>query len=454
MVDGNHLATEFILGIKYASLPTEVIRQVKRCLLDLIGATLAGTLTRAGRMVGDLAREMGGKPEATVAGFREKVPVPSAVLVNTTLASSLDLDDGYRLVKGHPGAFVVPAALALCERDGRSGKDCLAAIAAGYEIGIRAGVITHAWYHHYHSSGSWGGMGTFAAMAHLLRLDRSQIFNGLGIAEFHGTIAPALRHAEAPSMLKGAAGWGAFSGAWAALLAQRGFSGIPSLLGLEGHHDLMHSLGKEFKIIDVYFKPYACCRWAQPAIDGALKILKSDQIELGRIKKISVQTFEEAAKLRTRRPRTSEEAQYSIPYVLAAAIVDREVGVDQVREERLNDPGILAVANKVETVIDEEARRLFPSQCLARVILETDQKTYDSGLAGAMGDPDRPFSDDDLKRKFLSVTRGVIQDEDGRRLIEQVDGFEEMDDLSEMVRLLRGRNLDGREKRTGGHYGT
>ena len=454
MIDGNHIATEFIRGIKYASLPTEVIHQVKRCLLDLIGVTLAGTLTRAGRMMAELAREMGGKPEATVTGLREKVPVPSAVLVNTTLASSLDLDDGYRLVKGHPGAFVIPAALALCERDRRSGKDCLAAIAVGYEIGIRAGMITHAWYHHYHSSGSWGGMGTFAALAYLLRLDRSQIFNGLGIAEFHGTIAPALRHADAPSMLKGAAGWGAFSGAWAALLAQRGFSGIPSLLGLEGHDDLMHSLGKEFKIIDVYFKPYACCRWAQPAIDGALKILKSDQIELGRIKRVTVQTFEEASKLRTLKPRTSEEAQYSIPYVLGAAIVDREVGVDQVREERLNDPGILAVANKVEIVIDEEAQKLFPFQCLSRVTIETDQKTYDSGLAGAMGDPDRPFSDDDLKNKFLSVTRGVIQNEDGQRFIEQVGGLEELDDLSEMVRLLRERKLDGREKRVGGHYAT
>lgn len=297
-------------------------------------------------------------------------------------------------------------------------------------------------------------MGTFAAMAHLLRLDRSQIFNGLGIAEFHGTIAPALRHAEAPSMLKGAAGWGAFSGAWAALLAQRGFSGIPSLLGLEGHHDLMHSLGKEFKIIDVYFKPYACCRWAQPAIDGALKILTSDQIELGRIKKVTVQTFEEASKLRTLRPRTSEEAQYSIPYALAAAIVDREVGVEQVCEERLSDPEFSSVANKVEIVIDEEAQRLFPSQCLSRVIIETDQKTYDSGLVGAMGDPDRPFSDDDLKRKFLSVTRGVIHLDDGRRLIEQVDGLEEMDDLSGMVRLLRRRNPGGGEKGLGGNYGT
>jgi 2-methylcitrate dehydratase PrpD len=454
MVDGNHLATEFILGIEYASLPPEVIRQAKRCLLDLIGVTLAGTLTRAGRVIGDLACAIKGKPEATVAGFREKAPVPSAVLVNTILASSLDFDDGYRLVKGHPGAFVVPAALALCERDRRNGKDCLAAIVAGYEIGIRAGIITHSWYHHYHSSGSWGGMGTFAAMACLLRLDRRQILNGLGISEFHGSIAPALRHAEAPSMLKGAAGWGAFSGAWATLLAQNGFSGIPSLLGMEGHFDLMRSLGKEFRILDVYFKPYACCRWAHPAIDGVLKIMNSNRIKPDQIRKVSVRTFEEASKLRTRRPSTSEEAQYSIPYVLAAAVVDGEMGAGQVREERLNDPGILAVTDKVEIVIDEETQRLFPSQCMARVILETDQGTYDSGLRGARGDPDQPFSDDDLKRKFLSVIQGVIPDEDGRLLIEQVDGIEGIKDLSETVRLLQGRNLDSREERTGGHHGS
>lgn len=439
MVKGNDLAAKFILATEHKILPSQVIRQAKRCLLDMIGVTLAGTLTRSGMMATDLVRDMGGKPEATIAGLEAKVPVPSAVFANATLASSLDFDDGYRLVKGHPGAFVVPPALALCERDGRSGKDCLVAAVVGYEIGIRAGIITHASYHHYHSSGSWGGMGTFAAMAHLLRLNRNQILDGLGIAEFHGTIAPALRHAEAPSMLKGAAGWGAYSGAWAALLAQKGFSGIPSLFGFEAHHDLVGSLGKDFRITDVYFKPYACCRWAQPAIDGALKILRANRIEPERIKKIRVITFNEASKLRASRPSSSEEAQYSIPYVLAAAVVDGEVGPWQVREERLTDSKILALSDKVEIIIDPEAQRCFPSQCLARVILETDQFAYDSGLVGAKGDPDRPLSDDDLKKKFLSATHGVISDEDGLLLIEQIERIEKIDNLSGMIRLLQGR---------------
>lgn len=439
MVAGNDLAAEFILATEYNCLPPQVIRQAKRCLLDMIGVTLAGTLTRSGRMARELVRDMGGNPEATIAGLEAKVPVPSAIFANTTLASSLDFDDGYRLVKGHPGAFVIPPALALCERDRRSGKDCLTAIVLGYEIGIRAGIITHASYHSYHSSGSWGGMGTFAAMARLLGLNRTQIMNGLGIAEFHGTIAPALRHAEAPSMLKGAAGWGAYSGSWAALLARKGFSGIPSLFGFEAHHDLADSLGKDFRITGVYFKPYACCRWAQPAIDGALKVLRANRIEPERIKKITVSTFNEASKLGTSRPSTSEQAQYSIPYVLAAAIVDGEVGPWQVREERLTDPRVLVLSAKVEILIDEEAQRCFPSQCLARVILETDKLTYDSGLVGAKGDPDCPLSDDDLKRKFISATHGVIPDSAGLLLIEQIENIEDVGDLSGMVRLLGGR---------------
>ena len=436
MTRGNDLAAEFILTTQYDRLPAEVIHQAKRCLLDMIAVTLAGTLTRSGTVARDLVQEMGGRPEATVAGLEPKVPVAAAIFANTTLASSLDFDDGYRLVKGHPGAFVIPAALALSEKDHRSGKDFLAAAVAGYEIGIRAGIITHASYHHYHSSGSWGGMGTFAAMARLLGLNRDQILNGLGIAEFHGTIAPALRHAEAPSMLKGAAGWGAYSGAWASLLAQKGFSGIPSLFGFEEHQDLVRSLGREFRITEVYFKPYTCCRWAQPAIDGALKILQATPVDIRSIRKVLVRTFNEASKLSMSRPVTSEQAQYSIPYVLACAIVDGEVGPRQVCEERLADEAILSISDKVQIELEPEAQSRFPQQCLARVLVETDRGTYDSGLVGAKGDPDQPLSGDELKRKFLSATRGMIRDSQELALIEKIERVEEIQDMGEIARAL------------------
>jgi 2-methylcitrate dehydratase PrpD len=437
MTRGNDLAAEFILTTQYDRLPGEVIQQAKRCLLDMIAVTLAGTLTRSGAVARDLVCEMGGTPEATVAGLESKVPVAAAVFANTTLASSLDFDDGYRLVKGHPGAFVIPAALALAERDRRSGKDFIAAAVTGYEIGIRAGIITHASYHHYHSSGSWGGIGTFAAIAQVLGLDRKQILNGLGIAEFHGAIAPALRHAESPSMLKGAAGWGAYSGAWAALLAKKGYTGIPSLFGFEEHQDIVRSLGREFRIRDVYFKPYTCCRWAQPSIDGTLKILAANPVDTRSISKILVRTFSEASKLSMRRPETSEQAQYSIPYVIACAIADGEVGPRQVCEDRLTDPATLSISDKVQIDLEPAAQSRFPQQCLARVLIETECGTYDSGLMGARGDPDQPLSDDELKKKFVSATRGVISESQGLALLKKVECLEAIMDMGEIARALR-----------------
>jgi len=439
MFNGNEIAAQFILGTKYEILPPEVIQQSKRCLLDLLGSTLAGTLTRVGRIAMDLVLDLGGKGEATLLGGPRKVPLTSAILANSFFASALDIDDGHRLVKGHPGAFIFPAVLALAERDRKSGKEFLTATVVGYEIGIRAGMISHAYYTHYHSSGSWGGMGTFASMANLLGFNKEQILNGLGIAEFHGTIAPALRQASAPSMLKGTTGWGAFSGAFAALLAQKGFTGTPSLLGLEEYNELVRTLGKEFKILDLYFKPYASCRWAQPAIDGTLQILNKEKIHREEIKKITIQTFEEATILRSKRPQTCEEAQYSLPYAVAVAIIDGQVGPMQVLEERLNNPEILSIADKVEISYDSDIQKTFPERCLAKVIIQTRKGTYSSGLMGAKGDPDHPLSDEEMKQKFLSLTQGIVQKENAQKIIEMVDTFEKIRDVNELIHLVRAK---------------
>src|SRR5262249_44741186 len=148
-----------------------------------------------------------------------------AAFANGCLANALDIDDGSRPIKGHPGAVVFPAALAAAESRRASGREFLVALAVGYEVAIRAGIALHTSYRYYHGSGAWGALGAAAAAGRLLGLTTDQLTNALGIAEYHGPLAPIMRCVEHPAMVKDGIGWGAMAGVSAALLAREGFTG-------------------------------------------------------------------------------------------------------------------------------------------------------------------------------------------------------------------------------------
>jgi len=161
---------------------------------------------------------------------------------------------------------VIPAALAVAEAAGVSCEEFLTAVVAGYELAIRAGVRQHARWPMYHGSGSWGAVGAAVAAARLLRLDHDQFAHAVGLAEYHGPIALIMRTVAEPAMTKDGIGWGAMVGVSSAMLAQRGFTATGSEL-LAG--EPLDDLGTRWDLMDLYVKPYPCCRWAQPAIEAA-----------------------------------------------------------------------------------------------------------------------------------------------------------------------------------------
>lgn len=438
MRDGNEIAAQFILDTTFQDLPSEVVRQAKRCILDLIGSSLGGSMAPVSRVVTQFASEMNGRPEASVWRSKKKVPAPLAVLANAFMASALDIDDGYRLIKGHPGAFLLPAALAVSEKQGGfHGQDIITAVVVGYEIGIRAGLISHAYHAEYHSSGSWGGLGTVAVVAKLLHFDQTQALNGLGIAEFHGTISPMMRGMDVASMVKDAIGWGAYTGIVSAFLAQKGFTGSPSLLGLKNFGAPIKTLGREFEILRLYFKPYATCRWGQAPIDGALKVIREQKIHPGEIRKITVKSIEETTHMRVKRPRSTEEAQFNIPFPLAAAILDGQVGPKQILEERLSDPKVLALAEKVKIVYDPEIQKEFPAKALAEVTITTSKGSFSSGITGPRGDYWNPLSDEEITSKFFFLADGVIPREVAEKVVAMVVHLEDIKNVNELIELIQ-----------------
>lgn len=213
-----------------------------------------------------------------------------------------------------------------------------------------------------------------------------------------------MRCIDHPTMVKDGSGWGAMAGVSAGLLAGGGFTGGPAAT-VEGPEvaAIWADLGGTWLTAQQDFKPYAICYWAQPAIAGALALQRAHRLPLERIRRITVSAFHEANRLGTWRPSSTEEAQYSLPFPLAAALVHGQLGVRELTGDALRDRQVLDLAGRVELLDDPDYSRRFPLERIARVRIETDAgEQFDAGEATALWDEatSAPPTDDELKAKY------------------------------------------------------
>ncbi len=429
----SHRVARFVHELRWKDLPANVQAQAVRCVLDLCGAAVAGSRTPVARIMASYALEAHGHGPSTIVGTDSRSVPVGAAFANGFAASALDIDDGYRPVKGHPGAVVFPAVLAAAEEAGASGREFLTALVVTYEVSMRAGRILHGLYDFYHGSGAWGPVGAAAGAARLFGCDVEEIWHALGLAEFHAPMTPEMRAVDHPSMLKDGIGWGAMAGLASAQLAGHGFTGIPSLFDEEDSEPaLVESLGREYLILDLYFKPHACCRWAQPAVEGALDTEAKD------IARVRVHTFEAATHLRSAAPCTTEEAQFSLPWPVACALVDGEVGPHQVLEGALEDDLKRSLAARVELAQDPTLEEAFPAKALAWVEVEaSDGRGARSKVLAAQGDAEARPSDEELTRKFWRLVEPVLGAARTGELVHAIQELPQTPDLDALTRLLR-----------------
>ncbi len=416
-----HPINGFISHARYGDLPEVVRTQLNKNLLDLFAATIAGLPTSAANIVADYATATFPGSEATVAGRGKICSAPGAALANACAANALDVDDGFRPAKGHPGAVIIPAALAMAQAENASGARFLEAVAIGYEIAMRAGAIWHDHPHRgpsYHGSGSWGSLGAAAACVHLLDLEPRKAENALGIAEYHAPIMDCVRH---PAMVKDGIHWGAFVGLTAAQLGTRGFTGMRSTLYADEYHASMQTLGSDWWIERVYYKFHPCCRWAQPAIAGAIELRTRHNLTPENLVSVKIETFEAATHLGTRRPANTEEAQYSLPYPVACALVHGRVGVPEIVDSGLNDAKVLALSDRIEMTVALDVEARFPDEALARVIVTTSGgRTHRIGPLPAPGDPDSGITFNDLVSKAHRLIDPVVGRSRAEHLVETI----------------------------------
>lgn len=433
----------FIHDLRFADLPPDVVRQARRCLLDLISTAAGGHTTDVTRIIRNHAvRHFGaganGGARLLLDGRRSS-PV-GAALAGGMMIDSMDCHDGHVLTKGHAGVAVLPALLALvdtgCAVDGR---EFLTALVLGYEIATRAGIALHATACDYHTSGAWNALACAALGARLLHLEVDQTRHALGAAEYHGPRSPMMRCIDYPTMVKDGSGWGAMAGLSAAYLAADGFTGAPAQT-LEGENvsHLWNDLGDHWRIREQYFKAYPVCRWAQPAVEAALALQRAHQLNADMIDRIEVYTFHEGTRLAARFPTNTEESQYSLPFPVAAALVQGRLGAAEVTGAALSDPAVLRLSGSMALVDDPQYSARFPAERWAHVaFVLRDGTRHTSEPAIARGNPENPLSDGELRTKYYGLAEPVLGVERAKRIETLVAGLDNQPEtLPELLDLI------------------
>ncbi len=431
----------FVRRLDPAHLSDRVVHQTCRCVLDLLGVAIAGTRTRMAQISARFGYDHFASGKCTVIGSRRPLSVPGAAWINCNTASALDLDDGHRLAMGHPGAAVIPAALAAAEATGASGRGFLAAIVAGYEVAVRASVARVPWYKdRMYSSGIWGVLGAAAAVGKLLGFDEATLQSAIGNAASHGSFPPGGLQANY-SMVKEVIGWAGMTGCAAALLAQQGFIGPEDVMDYSGRWDtaqLAEELDspERYAILSTYFKPYAVCRWAHSSVDAVLDLMARHSLRPEEIQKILVETFYEVTRLVNYAPRNAIAAQFSIPFALAVALLHRRIEPEDVSEENLQKAEILDLARKVEVVVDPEINDQFPAKTIARVTMTMARGQFQATVEYPRGNPENPLSDDDLRAKFRSLTAGIVGEKTCETLQAATFDLSRARDVTSLTQLL------------------
>lgn len=428
----------FIAGLEPASVPESAKVIVRKAFVDAIGCGLHGMTLPWARMIHEFAREQGGPAESTMwAGGGAKVSCMNAALAAGTAVHSFDFDDHAR-AKIHPGAVVIPAALALGEREDISGERLMLAIAAGYETMIRVSLAANpnsSRLRGWHLTGTTGTFAAAAAASVILGLDAEETASALGMA---GTQSSGLWafNSDGAMSKRFHPGRAAQSGLMAALLAKRGYHGPRFILEAPDGgflqatsddvriHEITDGLGKEWRTEGTCFKPYACCGSNHSSIDAGLAILAENNLEAKDVKNVlvGVSKVVETQTGFPYRPTTVLNAQMSIRYDVAVGMIDGQAYLEQFTDERIQDPALNDLISRVDVAIDDEMDAVYPKLYAGKVTVETkDGRRITRRVDYSRGMPENPMDLDEVKRKFLSLAGAAAGPEAAAAILQEVE---------------------------------
>ena len=426
-----------------ANLPPGVVHSAKRCIIDWFAATIPGGMVPPATMLAEAFGDELDRGGAMLLPSGRRASPGMAALINGAASHVLEFDDIFRDAIYHPGAPVISAALAMAQADGADGARFLGSVVAGYEVSTRIGVaMLPAHYDFWHPTGTVGSLGAAAACSAILNLDPAQAAHALANA---ADMAAGLQQAfRSDSMAKPFhTGRAAECGVLVARAARAGVTGARGMLdGDRGFGAAMsrdvdwatatEGLGSRYNITAMSQKNHACCGHVFAAVDATLSLMAEHRLKPDDVARISVGTFAMALEVAGfADPRTAFEAKFSLAYCVSAAAVTGRVRLAAFAPERLADPAIRALMQRIEIAVDTQADAAFPNQRTAVVEIETgDGARPRHHAATRKGDPDDPLSDDELVDKYTELVAPVIGDQAAAALLEYLWRIETADDMA------------------------
>jgi 2-methylcitrate dehydratase PrpD len=420
---------DYAIKEQSAKLKPEVIHHAKRAVIDWYASLLPGSRVPPATLLEQALAEELDRGGARLASGR-RATVRAAALINGAAAHAVEFDDIWRDAVYHPGAPVIAAALATAQSRSASGEDFLRGVIVGYEISTRIGdAVMPSHYKFWHTTGTVGCFGAAAASATLLKCSREQFMNALGTV---GTFAAGLQQAfrsEAMSKPMHAA-HAAESGVLAALGAAKGVTGVHDILeGEVGFGAAMSAkpdwsratrdLGTDYHITRVTFKNHGCCGHAFPSLDAVQVLKERHKLDHKDIRRIRIATYQGGLDVITNyEPEGDYQAKFSLPYVVAHALVYGPVRLDAYGPERLSNPAVRELMKKTELTADPEMSKAFPRQRAARVEIElADGRRLTHFQETRKGDPEMPLTDEELNDKYLELAVPVVGEAAARALL-------------------------------------
>ncbi len=451
-----------------ADLPSGLRDSLDARVLDIIGLCVAATRLDTTASVLGFADELGGRPVATAVGLAERTSAPTAAFVNGVLAHSLDFDDTHLPSIVHPSASVVPAALATAERSGASGQDLLAGIAIGLEITVRLGMAGYRpaegdvpgqsiyFEHGQHATSICGAIGSAAAAARLCGLDATGLANAMGVAASMASgIIEANRTGGTVKRLH--CGWAAQAGVTAAMLAERGITGAPT--ALEGRFGLFQALlrdewdatavldglGERWEAATIAYKPYPANHFTHTAIDAAIQ-LREQGVALSDVASAhlsvaspTVRTIGEPLQVK-QRPLTGYQAQFSGPFVVAAALRGGSglgLGLRDFSDAAAVDPELRAVMATITVGGSARCDEIYPHQFPAVLEVHTrDGRHLVAEVMTNRGGDQHTLSPAELRAKFDDNVGGALAPVDADHIVSGVAGLSVSERPGQVIRDL------------------
>ena len=441
-------------SVQYKDLSADAVYQAKRFLLDSVGCALGGYGQHDVKIALEVLDEVAGTGRATVIGTGRRIDPVSASLANALMIRCMDYNDIYwKQDPSHP-SDIFPAAIACCERARSNGKELIVGLVLGHEFEMRLceaafpGVRERGWHH-----ATLTAFSSPIVAGRALHLSWEQIQHAIGISASRHCTLGAVTAGKLTMMKNTVDPLATQSGVLAALLAEKGYTGPEHVI--DGKEGLTHVFGPEWKlelltdglgdswrITQCGMKAFPTEALTHTPISALLDIVKSNDLHPDQVAKIQIRSLARAADILSDPskydPRTKETADHSLPYVIAAALVERQVTPVQFTMEKIMDPQIRAQLKKVEVVADPEIEKVFPA--LQRVIVRidtTDGRCFSKQLDYPKGDPRNPLTDQEVGEKFAALADGVLPSTAQKRIKEAVWNLERVGSVSELMALMK-----------------